>query len=173
MAREVRQKVKNLVIESIFKDPEFILNYLCYQFKEVESLTVERISNFNRDWKSAFASIRFCKNLKILKIRECKMNDKQFDNLMGYTSKFKIKEIDVSGNNISSPKSFSSVIDNKKLRKLVITRNQLKIEQVRSILKCLKNSHNIRHIDLSSKAAVFSFEYIWTLIQVPHQSFIR
>lgn len=78
------------------------------------------------------------------------MNDKQLDNLVGHISDFKIKEIDLSGNNIYSSRSLKSIICNKKLRKLVVTRNQLNINEVRNILKYIKNSSHIRYIDLSS-----------------------
>ena len=150
MANEVRAKIKTLKIESVWRDPDFALIYLCNQFRAVQNLSLERFSNFNKDWKSTYTSIRFLKELKFLKIRDWKMNDKQFDYLTNYLKLVKIKEIDVSGNLLQSPQWLKSVLEIKKLKKFIIARNQLGIDQIKNILTYVKNCNNIRHIDLSS-----------------------
>lgn len=90
------------------------------------------------------------KELRHLKLRECKMNDEQFDFLVKKLERSKLISLDVSFNSITNPRNLMILFKDIQIGSLIMKRNQLEVEQVKEILSMAKNSMNLKVLDLSS-----------------------
>ena len=148
---EIRNKIKKIKIESIIdKNPEVILNYFINQFQDLDSFEANRINFFCRKNKELLTKFSTLKKLKHLKLRECKINDEQFDHLTEKLLSTRLQTLDVSFNNISNPKNLNMLFEELNLRSINFKRNQFEVDQIRKIFRKASYSKKLKCLDLSS-----------------------
>lgn len=97
-----------------------------------------------------FAKLGQLKELRDLKLRECKINDSQFDSIVNELQGSKLKTIDMSFNNITNPEEITKLFKVFDIKSVNLSRNQLGVEQINTILSISQYCTSLKKLDLSS-----------------------